>query len=343
MRVVVDFKIVQQITGITWITRRAYVKQEVSYMIEVEHLSKNYGATRAVQDISFRVEKGEVIGFLGPNGAGKSTTMRMLTCYISPDEGKARIAGFDITAHPFEVKKRIGYLPENNPLYLDMGVVEYLKFIASLRGIAGGRVRERIRHVVDICGLASITSKDVGELSKGFRQRLGLAQALIHDPDVLILDEPTIGLDPHQIIEIRNLIKNIGQEKTIILSSHILPEVAATCHRVLILSRGSIVGSGTPEELSALSSGGQAIVAVIRGPRDRVEAALVALEGVTEIKHLQEDGGMQRFELLSRDAEAACEKIFFAVAAGGWSLTELYRKSINLEDVFLDLTMREAS
>ncbi|MCX5899495.1 MAG: ATP-binding cassette domain-containing protein [Proteobacteria bacterium] len=185
-------------------------------MIDVEHLSKNYGATRAVQDISFRVEKGEVIGFLGPNGAGKSTTMRMLTCYISPDAGTARIAGFDIAAHPLDVKKCIGYLPENNPLYLDMGVIDYLKFIASLRGIARARVRERIRHVVDICGLASVAAKDVGELSKGYRQRLGLAQALIHDPDVLILDEPTIGLDPHQIIEIRNLIKNIGREKTII-------------------------------------------------------------------------------------------------------------------------------
>jgi ABC-2 type transport system ATP-binding protein len=182
----------------------------------------------------------------------------------------------------------------------------------------------------------------VGELSKGYRQRLGLAQALIHDPDVLILDEPTIGLDPHQIIEIRNLIKNIGREKTIILSSHILPEVAATCHRVLIFNRGSIVGSGTPEELSALSSGGQAIVAAIRGPRGPVEAALAAIEAVVEVRHLGEDGGLQRFELLSRQADGVSERIFFAVAAGGWSLTELYRKSINLEDVFLDLTMREA-
>ena len=312
-------------------------------MIDVEHLSKNYGATRAVQDLSFRVKKGEVIGFLGPNGAGKSTTMRMLTCYISPDAGTARIAGFDITARPLEVKKRIGYLPENNPLYRDMGVIDYLKFIAALRGIAGGRLRERIRHVVDICGLSSMAAKDVGELSKGYRQRLGLAQALIHDPDVLILDEPTIGLDPHQIIEIRHLIKNIGREKTIILSSHILPEVAATCDRVLILNRGSIVGSGTPEELSALSSGGQTITTAIRGPRDRVEAALAAIDAVIEVRHLGEDAGLQRFELLSREADAVSERIFFAVAAGGWSLTELYRKSINLEDVFLDLTMREAS
>ena len=310
-------------------------------MIEVEHLSKNYGATRAVQDISFRVEKGEVVGFLGPNGAGKSTTMRMLTCYIAPDAGTARVAGFDITARPLEVKKRIGYLPENNPLYLEMGVIEYLRFIASMRGIAGTAVRERLRHVLDICGLGAMAAKDVGELSKGFRQRLGLAQALIHDPDVLILDEPTIGLDPHQIIEIRNLIKNIGREKTVILSSHILPEVAATCDRVLIINRGGIVGSGTPEELAALSGGGQAIVAAIRGPRESIEAALKGLPGITDIRWLGEDGSLQRFELTA--AADVSEGVFFLVSSKGWSLSELYRKSINLEDVFMDLTMREAS
>jgi len=310
-------------------------------MIEVESLSKNYGATRAVREISFRVEKGEVVGFLGPNGAGKSTTMRMLTCYIAPDAGTARIAGFDITAQPLEVKKRIGYLPENNPLYLEMGVIEYLRFIALMRGIVGSAVRERLRHVIDICGLAAMASKDVGELSKGFRQRLGLAQTLIHDPDVLILDEPTIGLDPHQIIEIRNLIKNIGREKTVILSSHILPEVAATCDRVLILSRGSIVGSGTPEELASLSGGGQAIVAAIRGPRESIEAALRGLPEITNILYLGSEGGIERFELTA--AADMSEKIFFLVSSNGWSLSELYRKSINLEDVFMELTMREAS
>ena len=310
-------------------------------MIEVEHLSKNYGATRAVQDISFRVAKCEVVGFLGPNGAGKSTTMRMLTCYIAPDGGTARVAGFDIKTHPLEVKKRIGYLPENNPLYLEMGVIEYLRFIASIRGIARNAVRERLRHVVDICGLAAVTAKDVGELSKGFRQRLGLAQALIHDPDVLILDEPTIGLDPHQIIEIRNLIKNIGREKTVILSSHILPEVAATCDRVLILNRGSIVGSGTPEELAALSGGGQAIVAAIRGPRKSIEAALRGLPGITDLRCLGQEAGLLRFELTA--AADVSEEIFFLVSSNGWSLSELYRKSINLEDVFMELTMREAS
>ncbi len=310
-------------------------------MIEVEHLSKNYGATRAVQDISFRVAQGEVVGFLGPNGAGKSTTMRMLTCYIAPDGGTAQVAGFDITASPLEVKKRIGYLPENNPLYLEMGVIEYLGFIASMRGIARHAAKGRVGDVLDLCGLAPMAAKDVGELSKGYRQRLGLAQALIHDPDVLILDEPTIGLDPHQIIEIRNLIKDIGREKTVILSSHILPEVAATCDRVLILSRGRIVGSGTPEELAAMSGGGQATVAAIRGPRDSIEAALGELPGITSVSYLGQEGGLERFELAS--ADDLSEKIFFLVSSNGWSLSELYRKSINLEDVFMDLTMREAS
>ncbi|MEI6126579.1 MAG: ATP-binding cassette domain-containing protein, partial [Pseudomonadota bacterium] len=223
-------------------------------MIEVENLSKSYGTTKALQNISFRIEKGEVVGFLGPNGAGKSTTMRILTCYLAADSGTARIAGLDINKSPVEVKRRIGYLPENNPLYMDMGVRDYLSFIAKMRKIPSSSIKEKVARAVHTCGLESMASKDIGELSKGYRQRLGLAQALIHDPEVLILDEPTIGLDPHQIIEIRNLIKGIGREKTVILSSHILPEVSATCDRVLIISKGKIAGSGTPEELAALSS-----------------------------------------------------------------------------------------
>jgi len=307
-------------------------------MIEVENLSKSYGSTQAVRDISFRVARGEVVGFLGPNGAGKSTTMRILTCYLSADAGSARIAGFDIAENPVEVKKRIGYLPENNPLYMDMGVVDFLKFIARMRNIAGSAVRDKIKKAVDICGLESIIAKDVGELSKGYRQRLGLAQALIHDPEVLILDEPTIGLDPHQIIEIRNLIKSIGREKTVILSSHILPEVSATCDRVLIISKGQIAGSGTPEELAALSRGGQAVVVTVRGPADQVESALKQLTAVTDVQRRDEGSGTARFEVAGAQGADLSEEIFFLVARHGWSLTELYRKAINLEDVFLELT-----
>lgn len=312
-------------------------------MIEVERLSKSYGATKAVQDISFTIAQGEVVGFLGPNGAGKSTTMRMLTCYLSPDSGTARIAGFDILEQPLEVKKRIGYLPENNPLYMDMGVVEYLRFIASVRGIAGPAVRQNIQRVIEVCGLETVAAKDIGELSKGFRQRLGLAQALIHDPDVLILDEPTIGLDPHQIIEIRNLIKNIGRHKTVILSSHILPEVSATCDRVLIINKGRIVGSGTPAELAALSRGKQTVLVAVRGPRDDVAAALRTLASVVEVVPLESQDGYCRFEIVcgAGAGDDLCEQIFFLVSRSGWSLSELYRKSINLEDVFLDLTTRE--
>jgi ABC-2 type transport system ATP-binding protein len=312
-------------------------------MIEVEHLSKSYGATKAVQDISFTIEKGEVVGFLGPNGAGKSTTMRILTCYIAADAGTARIAGVDISADPVAVKKRIGYLPENNPLYMDMGVVDYLRFVAAMRGIPAPSIKSRIENVIATCGLEAIAAKDIGELSKGFRQRLGLAQALIHDPEVLILDEPTIGLDPHQIIEIRNLIKNIGRQKTVILSSHILPEVAATCDRVLIINRGRIVGSGTPEELAALSRGRQTVLVSVRGPGDEIAAGLRQVATVAEVKHLGESDGVNQYEIISSADASICEEIFFLVARSGWSLTELYRKTINLEDVFLDLTTREES
>ncbi|MCX8043582.1 MAG: ABC transporter ATP-binding protein [Desulfobacterota bacterium] len=312
-------------------------------MIEVERLSKSYGTTKAVQDISFTIAQGEVVGFLGPNGAGKSTTMRMLTCYLCPDSGTARIAGFDITQQPREVKKRIGYLPENNPLYMDMGVVEYLRFIAAIRNLPSDSVKPNIQRVIEVCGLEAVVAKDIGELSKGYRQRLGLAQALLHDPDVLILDEPTIGLDPHQIIEIRNLIKNIGRHKTVILSSHILPEVSATCDRVLIINRGVIVGSGTPAELAALSRGKQTILVTVKGPHAEVAAGLRTLTSVVDVVPLETEDGYGRFELIcSADAPSdMAEQVFFLVSRSGWSLSELYRKTVNLEDVFLDLTTRE--
>ncbi|MCP4714675.1 MAG: ATP-binding cassette domain-containing protein [Deltaproteobacteria bacterium] len=310
-------------------------------MIEVNGISKSYGPTKAVQDISFSVQKGDVLGFLGPNGAGKSTTMRILTCYLTPDGGTASIAGHEIGTSPIEVQKRIGYLPENTPLYMDMGVVDYLTFIARMRSIPGSAIKQHISRAIEICGLGPIVSKDIGELSKGFRQRVGLAQALIHDPDVLILDEPTIGLDPSQIIEIRNLIKSIGKEKTVILSSHILPEVSATCDRVLIINKGAIVGSGTPEELASMSRGGQTLMVRIRGPRDEITHKLQALGSFSDITHLEELDGLNRFELQSDAAEDLSEAVFHTAAQSGWSLAELYRKTINLEDVFLELTTGE--
>ena len=312
-------------------------------MIEVSALSKSYGSTHAVRDISFRLEQGDVLGFLGPNGAGKSTTMRILTCYLPPDSGTASVAGYDIGRNPLEVRRCIGYLPENNPLYMDMGVIAYLRFVARMRRIDRAQLASSVERVLTICGLEPIAGKDIGELSKGYRQRVGLAQALIHDPPVLVLDEPTIGLDPHQIIEIRNLIKSIGREKTVILSSHILPEVAATCDRVLIINQGQIVGSGTPAELATLAQSGQTLFAAIRGPRDEVRDALAQLDEVTDVACLQTRDGLTRFEILASGPGPLSEQVFALVARSGWSLAELQRKEINLEDVFLKLTMRDAS
>jgi ABC-2 type transport system ATP-binding protein len=312
-------------------------------MIDVSHISKSYGDTRAVQDISFGVKKGEVLGFLGPNGAGKSTTIRMLTCFLPADSGEIRIAGCDVETDSIEIRRHIGYLPENNPLYMDMGVIEYLDFAAGMRSIPLKQRRGAVNRVVERCGLGLMTARDINALSKGYRQRLGLAQALIHDPAILILDEPTIGLDPHQIIGMRNLIREIGQEKTVVLSSHILPEVAATCDRVLIMNNGRIVGSGTPAELSAMASGGQEILVSIRAQQNHIETVLGALPFITAFEHVSEHGGLHSYSLQTTGDEDVSERIFDAVVQNGWSLAGLQRKTINLEEVFVDLTTREAS
>ena len=312
-------------------------------MINVSHISKSYGSTRAVQDVSFEVEQGEVLGFLGPNGAGKSTTIRMLTCFIPADAGSARIAGYDVKTHSIEIRRQIGYLPENNPLYMDMGVLEYLYFAAGMRAIPPRKHKDAVRRVVKRCGLGPMAARTIGELSKGYRQRLGLAQALIHDPAILILDEPTIGLDPHQIIGMRNLIREIGCEKTVVLSSHILPEVAATCDRVLIMNNGRIVGSGTPAELSAMARGGQEILVSIRAQQDRIETVLESLPFITAFKHVDECDGLHCYSLQAANDDDVNERIFHAVVQNGWSLTELQRKTINLEEVFVDLTTSEAT
>jgi ABC-2 type transport system ATP-binding protein len=312
-------------------------------MIDVNHISKNYGTTRAVQDVSFKVAKGEVIGFLGPNGAGKSTTIRMLTCFLPADSGEIRIAGCDAATDSIEIRRRIGYLPESNPLYMDMGAIEYLYFAAGMRAIPAGKRKSAVHRVVERCGLAPMAGRTVSELSKGYRQRLGLAQALIHDPSILILDEPTIGLDPHQIIGMRNLIREIGREKTVVLSSHILPEAAATCDRVLIMNNGRIVGSGTPAELSAMASGGQKILVSIRAKQDSIEPVLDSLTFIHAFEHIGEQGGLHCYSLQAAGDEDVSERIFDAAVQNGWSLAELQRKTINLEDVFVDLTTREAS
>ncbi|KPJ58062.1 MAG: ABC transporter [Deltaproteobacteria bacterium DG_8] len=311
-------------------------------MISASHLSKSFGSTLAVNDVSFEVTRGEVLGFLGPNGAGKTTTMRILTCYHPADSGTATIAGFDVLENPLEVRKLIGYLPENNPLYMDMGIVDYLEFIAKVRNILPSKRKEKIKHVIELCGLREELGKDIGELSKGFRQRVGLAQALIHDPDILILDEPTIGLDPTQIIEIRELIKRIGKEKTIIFCSHILPEVSATCDRIIIIHQGEIVGSGTPEEMASKGKGGETIYITIRGPLQEVQAKLQTMEKVKEFKKIGEkEDGLTQFEIKSDIGIDLSEELFFLVAQNGWSLTELRKETANLENIFLQLTTKE--
>ena len=307
-------------------------------MIEVKNLTKRYGPTVAVDNVSFSAKAGEVLGLLGPNGAGKTTTMRVLTCYLSADEGSATVDGYDVFDQSVEVRKRIGYLPESAPLYLDMGVIDYLKFIAQVRDIPKSQRQQRTKEVIDICGLESVIHKDVGELSKGFRQRLGLAQCLIHDPPILIMDEPTSGLDPNQIIEIRNLIKEIGKEKMIIFSTHILPEVSATCSRILIINAGKIVANGSPESLTERAKGGEVVDITIRGPAEEIETKLRDLNFVNEFSRVNTVDGLFSYRIASEKGKNAAEELFQFVAQNGWSLTELRQESVSLEDVFLELT-----
>jgi ABC-2 type transport system ATP-binding protein len=307
-------------------------------MIEVKNLTKRYGPTVAVDNVSFNAKAGEVLGFLGPNGAGKTTTMRVLTCYLSADEGSATVDGYDVFEHSVEVRKRIGYLPESAPLYSDMGVIDYLKFIAQVRDIPKSQRQQRTKGVIDICGLESVIHKDVGELSRGYRQRLGLAQSLIHDPPILILDEPTSGLDPSQIIEIRNLIKEVGKEKMIIFSTHILPEVSATCSRILIINDGRIVANGSPKSLTDRAKGGEVVDITIRGPAEEIETKLRDLNFVNEFSRVNTVDGLFSYRIASEKGKNAAEELFQFVAQNGWSLTELRQESVSLEDVFLELT-----
>lgn len=305
-------------------------------MIEVEHLSKRFGPTKAVSDISFSVARGEVLGFLGPNGAGKTTTMRILTSYLSADEGRVSIKGVDISRNNLEFRRMIGYLPENAPLYSDMNVVDYLVFIARMRGMR--KLQKRLQAMIELCGLERVLKKDIGELSKGYRQRVGLAQAMIHDPDILILDEPTSGLDPAQIIEIRKLLKEIGKEKTVILSSHILPEVSATCDRILIIDRGKIVADGTAEELSRQAQGEEKIIASFKNAQpEQIKTAISALEGVSLCRQLPNE---TEWEILAGRGGDIEERIFRLVVEKGWILTALTPQRINLEDIFLRITTK---
>ena len=306
--------------------------------IVVEHMTKKYGYQKAVDDISFHVKTGEVLGFLGPNGAGKTTTMKILTGLIASNAGDARIGDFSVKEHGDEIKKIIGYLPENNPLYYDMPVIDYLEFSAAIQGIQKNMTGERIREMIRICGLNDEKHKKIGELSKGFRQRVGLAQAMIHDPQVLILDEPTSGLDPNQIVEIRRLIKELGKEKTVILSTHILPEVEATCDRILIISKGKIVADGTSENLRRQSQGRELLrVRIEDGNRDEVFKQLQSLDQVGLVDFIR--GIDNCYEVQSRNEFSNRKAIFQLCVKNNWTLTEMTPVETKLEDLFRDLTL----
>ncbi|MFH1314450.1 MAG: ATP-binding cassette domain-containing protein [Candidatus Eisenbacteria bacterium] len=311
-------------------------------MISVSNLGKTFGRTVAVNGISFEVNRGEVLGFLGPNAAGKTTTMRMLTCYLTPDRGTATVAGFDIMEDSLEVRKRVGYLPESAPLYTDMDVEAYLKFIADVRGLTREESSRSIGRMIETCGLKSVVGRNIGELSKGFKQRVGVAQTLIHDPEILVLDEPTTGLDPSQIIEIRELIKEIGKERTVILSTHILPEVEATCSRVVIINEGELTASGTPEELNAVAGGEDLIHVSVRAGDAPVEEALGRITSVTSVARVGEGGeGYVRYVLKSKNGVDVGEQVYRAAVENGWTLNELRRETLSLEDIFLKLTTKE--
>jgi ABC-2 type transport system ATP-binding protein len=309
-------------------------------MIQVDSLTKDYGAFRAVDNVSFNVRKGEVLGFLGPNGAGKSTTMKILTCFLAPSGGSATVAGHDVFEQSLEVRKRIGYLPEDTPIYRDLSVLEFLRFVAEVRGMPRDKRDSRIKEVGGRCGLGDVAGKLIGELSKGFRQRVGLAQAMLHDPDILILDEPTSGLDPNQIEEIRTLIKEVGREKTVMLSTHILREVELTCSRMLIISKGKVVADGTPEELRARERGSRyrVVVEANGSPADAVRSRLVTLSGVSRCESVTGEDGAYAFAIDASGSSDLRKTLFRAAVDNKWTLLELARESASLEDVFRGLT-----
>lgn len=308
-------------------------------MIEVKNLTKKFGDNKALDGIDFTVNKGEILGFLGPNGAGKTTAMKILTSFWPQDEGEVKIDGQDIRTHSLETRKKIGYLPETVPLYEDMTVYEYLKFVASVRGIKKADTNDKIWEVAGSCGLQKVLKKSVDELSKGYRQRLGLAQAIIHDPEVLILDEPTTGLDPNQIVEIRDLIKKIGKEKTVIFSTHILGEVSATCDRVVIINNGQIVGEGTPDDLAEKAGRKEKIYIKIKGYQEDVLKALQEMPGINkaEVKD-QEAERIFGYEIEPVPGQDIRENLSRTVFHKGWVVLELNRETYSLEDVFRQLT-----
>jgi len=310
-------------------------------VIEVQNLTKRYGRVTAVDDISFRVERGEILGFLGPNGAGKTTTMRILTGYMPATEGKALVAGFDVFDQPIEAKRRTGYLPETPPLYPDMTVHEYLSFVAKIKGVPPAERRERVQQVMVRTRVDDMASRLTSKLSKGYRQRVGLAQALIHNPDVLILDEPTAGLDPKQIIETRQLIKQLAGDHTIILSTHILPEVSQTCERVVIINKGRVVAVDTPDNLTARLQGSQTMYVQIDANGADAVSALGRVPGVTRVVESDRKAGIVGYEVEGERGRDIRRDLARAVVGSNWGLLELRPMRMSLEEIFLSLTTED--
>jgi ABC-2 type transport system ATP-binding protein len=312
-------------------------------MIQVEHLSKTYGTRQALYDVSFSVKKGEVLGFLGPNGAGKTTTMRILTGYLPASAGHASVAGFDVMKQSVEARRHIGYLPETVPLYTEMSVRSYLDFMSKIKGLTGKDRKVEVDRTMELVGVEQRSTQLIGKLSKGFRQRVGLAQAILGSPDVLILDEPTIGLDPRQIIEIRNLIKSFGGEHTVMLSTHILPEVSATCSRVIIINDGRVVAEDTPENLTKRLRGADNLQIEVRGPRQQVLAQLKKVPQVLEVQAGEARDGRTTFTVACELGSDVREQLAATIVGQGWGLLELRPVGMSLEEIFLKLTTSEVA
>jgi len=315
-------------------------------MISVQQLTKKYSRNLAVDHISFEVQRGEIVGFLGPNGAGKTTTMRMLTCFLPPTSGAANVAGFDVLEQPLEVKKRIGYLPETPPLYPEMETVEYLTFVGRLKGLPPAEISKRVDYVCERCSIGDVRKKLISKLSKGYRQRVGLAQAIIHNPDVLILDEPTAGLDPKQINETRDLIRSLAGDHTIILSTHILPEVEQTCEKVIIINKGKLVATDTVENLQARARGAESMLVEVAGRASGFDSAAVRsrlerVPGVTRVALKDSRDSRASFQVESQKGFVRGD-LARAVVESGWDLNELRPTAVSLEEIFLQLTAQGA-
>jgi len=309
-------------------------------MIRIENLTKYYGDVCAVNGINLEIKKGEIMGLLGPNGAGKTTTMRILTCYLRPTSGNIYVKDFNVLEHPVEIKRMMGYLPESAPLYPDMIVYDYLRFVADVRGIDKARQETRIKELADMCGINEVMHKSIGELSKGYKQRVGLAHAMMNDPEILVLDEPTSGLDPNQIIEIREIIKTIGREKTVILSTHILSEVEATCDRVVIINRGSIVADGPKEELKSQRGKDYTIRISLRGDSfDVVSQRLRLIRGVKNIELVRKDDGVMDMSLYCSGERDIRPEVYSTIRDNNWILLEFHREMRTLETIFRELTV----